>query len=125
VGHAEHLWWHLGDGDWLAAFDHHPRIGADVDALRAKFATAATAEREQAGVSGASEETLRALAQGNREYEARYGFIFLVCATGKSAVEMLAILRSRMDHETEAELRIAAGEQAKITRLRLAGLESS
>ncbi len=124
-GHADHVWWHLGDGDWLAAFDHHPRIGADVEALRARFATAALSQDEQAGVASASEETLSALARGNLDYEARYGFLFIVCATGKTADEMLALLRSRMDHEPAAELRIAAGEQAKITRIRLAGLETS
>ncbi len=125
VGHAEHVWWHLGDGDWLAAFDHHPRIGADVDALREKFATAALSANEQSGVAAADEGVLADLAAANRDYEARYGFLFIVCATGKTAPEMLAILRSRMGNEPDAELRIAAGEQAKITRIRLAGLESS
>ena len=121
-GHAEHVWWHLGDGDWHEAFGHHPRIGADVDALRAKFAAADLSAREQAGVDSASEDTLDALAAGNVAYEARYGFLFIVCATGKTATEMLALLRARMNHEPAAELRIAAGEQARITRIRLAGL---
>ena len=78
--------------------------------------------RDRAGVDSASEDTLDALAAGNVAYEARYGFLFIVCATGKTATEMLALLRSRMNHEPAAELRIAAGEQAKITRIRLAGL---
>jgi allantoicase len=125
-GHSDHVWWHLGDGDWRAAFDHHPRIGGDVAALRKKFgATASLSENEQAGVQAASESTLQALAQGNVEYEARYGFIFIVCASGKTADEMLDLLRSRMNHEPAAELRIAAGEQAKITRLRLEGLQET
>jgi allantoicase len=119
-GLADHLWWDLADGDWLEAFTHHPRIGADVDALRAKFArTAEWSEGEQAGVGGADEATLQALAEGNRAYEERFGFLFIVCATGKTAAQMLALLRERLGNEPEAELRIAAGEQAKITHLRL------
>lgn len=124
-GEAERAWWHLGRKDWLEAFAHHPRIGADVEALRAKFATTADWSRgEQAGVAAASEETLRGLADGNVAYEQRFGFLFIVCATGLSADEMLGRLRERLDNTPEAELRIAAGEHAKITRLRLAKLES-
>ncbi len=120
LGTADHVWWHLGDSDWLAAFEHHPRIGADIAALREKFASTATwSAREQQAVAGASEDTLQALAAGNLAYEARYGHIFIVCASGLSAEEMLRHLRARMDHEPEAELRIAAGEQTRITALRL------
>jgi 2-oxo-4-hydroxy-4-carboxy-5-ureidoimidazoline decarboxylase len=109
----------MGEADWREAFTHHPRIG-DVSKLREKFASTATwSSQEQKGVSGASEETIQALAQGNRAYEEKFGFIFLVCATGKSAEEMLALLRERMPNDAAAELRIAAGEQAKITRIRL------
>ncbi len=109
----------LADADWLEAFAHHPRIG-DVAALRAKFAsTAAWAGSEQAGAAAADEATLRALADGNRDYEARFGHIFIVCASGLSAGEMLARLRARLCNDPGAERRIAAGEQAKITRLRL------
>ncbi|MEE2829560.1 MAG: allantoicase [Myxococcota bacterium] len=123
-GLAESLWWGLADADWKEAFTHHPRIGADVEALREKFAgTAEWSEGEQAGVHQASDETLRALAQGNTDYEARYGWIFIVCASGRTAEEMLALLTERMDNEPDAELRIAAGEQVKITRLRLQKLE--
>jgi OHCU decarboxylase len=82
------------------------------------------AAREQAGVSKASEETLRALAEGNRAYEERFGFIFIVCATGKGADEMLGLLRERLPHARDEELVIAAQEQAKITRLRLEKLLS-
>ncbi len=126
LGVAETAWWHLGDGDWNEAFTHHPRIGADVAALREKFAATATwSTHEQAGVSAADEATLQALAEGNRLYEARFGYIFIVCATGLTAGEMLARLRERIDNEPAAELRIAAGEQAKITALRLAKLEQA
>ena len=123
-GAAEQIWWALGDGDWHEAFTHHPRIGADPDALRAKFgATADWSEGEQAGVAAASEETIQALAQGNRDYEARFGHIFIVCASGLRADTMLSMLQARMPNAPEFELRVAAGEQAKITALRLEKLE--
>lgn len=109
----------LGSDDWLEAFAHHPRIG-DVAELRAKFAaTAAWAGAEQAGAASASDEVLAALAEGNRAYEARFGYIFVVCATGRRADEMLALLRSRLGNDPVTELAIAAGEQRRITGLRL------
>jgi 2-oxo-4-hydroxy-4-carboxy-5-ureidoimidazoline decarboxylase len=112
----------LGRDDWLQAFAHHPRIG-DVAALRERFAgTAAWAAAEQGGAATAAEAVLEALAAGNRDYEQRFGYIFIVCATGKSAGEMLEQLRTRLANAPEAELEIAAGEQRQITRLRLAKL---
>ncbi len=121
---AESTWWRLGRDDWLEAFAAHPQIG-DIDSLRAKFAdTRAWAGREQAGVAGAGESTLRRLAEANREYLARFGYIFIVCATGKSADEMLAILEQRLANSPETELPIAAAEQLKITQLRLRKLVS-
>jgi 2-oxo-4-hydroxy-4-carboxy-5-ureidoimidazoline decarboxylase len=122
---AEDAWTRTGPEDWKEAFTHHPRIG-DVSKLREKFAsTAQWSSQEQQGVSQADERVLEALAQGNKDYEARYGFIFLVCATGKSAAQMLALLQGRMNNPPDAELRIAAGEQAKITRIRLEKLLAS
>ena len=116
---ADEVWWGLEEPDWREAFAHHPKIG-DADALRARFAsTRQWAVGEQAGVRGAAEETLVALADGNRTYEDRFGFIFIVCATGKTADEMLSLLRARMPNQPRDEIRIAAGEQAKITRVRL------
>jgi 2-oxo-4-hydroxy-4-carboxy-5-ureidoimidazoline decarboxylase len=113
----------LTDADWLEAFAHHPRIG-DLDSLRHRYAsTAALAATEQAGTRAASDRVLRALAQGNAEYERRFGHLFIVCASGKSADEMLAILQQRMNNTRDVELEIAAGEQRKITRLRLASIE--
>ncbi len=95
-------------------------IGADVASLREKFAaTADLAEGEQAGVVGATEQTLKALAQANADYAERFSHVFLICATGKSAEAMLTALQERIDNEPPAELRIAAGEQVKITRIRL------
>lgn len=122
-GVADEIWWRLGDGNWREAFGHHPEIGADVEKLREKFAaTASWSSGEQAGVTGASEATLEALARGNRNYKERFGHVFLVCATGKTADEMLGLLEERIDNPAPNELRIAAGEQAKITKLRLAKL---
>lgn len=116
---ADTVWNNLSASDWKEAFTHHPKIG-DIESLRKKFAsTAAWAEGEQSGTSSASDEVLRKLAELNDVYERTYGYIFIVCATGKSAEEMLEILESRLQNNPEEELRIAAGEQQKITRIRL------
>ncbi|MCK6503516.1 allantoicase [Myxococcota bacterium] len=123
-GAAAQAWWGLHEEDWRLAFTHHPRIGADVAALRARFAaTAAWSQGEQAGVVAADEQTLSDLARGNQEYEARFGHIFIVCATGLTAAQMLSRLQERLHNDPPAELRIAAGEQARITALRLDKLE--
>ena len=112
-------WFALTPEDWKEAFRHHPKIG-DRAALRVRFpATADLSAREQQGVAGASDATLDALAEANRAYEEKFGFIFIVCATGKSADEMLALLNERITHDEATEIVIAAGEQAKITKLRL------
>ena len=116
---ANAAWAGASEKDWLEAFSHHPRIGGK-DALRAKFAaTASWAQGEQASVAAADDAVLDALARGNADYEAKFGFIFIVCATGKSAREMLDLLRARLPNARDRELRLAADEQAKITRLRL------
>jgi 2-oxo-4-hydroxy-4-carboxy-5-ureidoimidazoline decarboxylase len=116
---AETIWWRLSQADWLEAFAAHPRIG-DLDALRTRFAaTSAWASREQASVAEASEDVLRQLADGNSLYEARFGYIFIVCATGKTAEEMLESLNRRLDNDPETEIKLAAGEQMKIIRIRL------
>lgn len=113
-------WNKLTEADWREAFTHHPKIGGDVEALRAKFASTSTwAEGEQASVKQASQATLEALATGNEDYERKFGYIFIVCATGKTADEMLALLQARLPNKPEAEILIAAGEQDKITRIRL------
>ena len=118
-GAAEAVWQGLTEADWREAFTHHPRIG-DVGALREKFASTATwAAGEQGAVSAANEATLHGLKQGNDDYEQKFGYIFIVCATGKSAAEMLALLQARLPHAPADEIGVAAAEQAKITRLRL------
>jgi 2-oxo-4-hydroxy-4-carboxy-5-ureidoimidazoline decarboxylase len=108
---ADAIWRALDPADFLEAFAHHPAIGA--------AGARGFSAREQAQVAQASAATLQELEALNRRYRERFGFVFLVCATGKSADEMLALLRARIDNPADAELRIAAGEQAKITRLRL------
>lgn len=116
---ADDVWRNLKTGDWKEAFSHHPKIG-DVESMRAKFAdTRKWAEGEQSGVSEANDKTLARLAEGNRMYEEKFGYIFIVCATGKSANEMLLLLQQRLPNDHETEIHIAAAEQAKITRLRL------
>ncbi len=120
LGEASRIWWDLDEGDWREAFGHHPRIGADLALLREKYAATATwSAGEQSGVAAAPEETLEALAEGNRAYEARFGYIFIVCASGLSAAEMLARLQERLPNEPATELRVAAGEHARIMALRL------
>jgi 2-oxo-4-hydroxy-4-carboxy-5-ureidoimidazoline decarboxylase len=123
--------------DWLEAFAGHPRIG-DLGALRARFASHGgeplstrgrgvgdlhalrLAASEQAGAARASEATLRALAEGNARYQARFGYIFIVFASGRSADEMLGLLEERLANDPDDELWIAAGEQRRITSKRLA-----
>ena len=116
---AEEIWYECSEDDWKEAFAHHPKIG-DVESLTKKFAsTAQWASGEQSGVNTATEESITALAEGNHLYEEKFGYIFIVCATGKSAEEMLTLLRDRLKNNPEKEIKIAAAEQNKITKLRL------
>lgn len=119
---ADELWAKMERADALEAFSHHPKIG-DVASLRARFATTSQwAAGEQSGVQAAGEDVLQRLADGNAAYEEKFGYIFIVCATGKTAPEMLELLEARLQNRPMEELRIAAGEQAKITRIRLGKL---
>jgi 2-oxo-4-hydroxy-4-carboxy-5-ureidoimidazoline decarboxylase len=116
---AEEQWYKCSEKDWKEAFSHHPKIG-DTESLKKKFASTANwASGEQGGVTTAKQETIEALARGNKEYEAKFGYIFIVCATGKSAEEMLTILQSRLPNDPKDEIEIAAEEQNKITKLRI------
>jgi OHCU decarboxylase len=108
---AERVWWSLGANDRLEAFAAHPRIGERAGDVWARA--------EQAGMAAADVAMLRAFSDGNRAYEERFGHVFLICATGRSADELAADLQRRLSNDPASELRIAAGEQAKITRLRL------
>jgi 2-oxo-4-hydroxy-4-carboxy-5-ureidoimidazoline decarboxylase len=121
---AEEQWFKCSEEDWKHAFAQHPKIG-DIDSLKNKFASTADpvaigwASGEQSGVNTASQKTLGALAEANKKYEDKFGYIFIVCATGKSAEEMLEILQSRLPNDPKEEIEIAADEQNKITKLRL------
>jgi len=116
---ADYLWENAQEESWLEAFEHHPKIG-DISSLEKKYQnTQAWAEGEQQGVNVASRETLEALAKGNAAYEEKFGFIYIVCATGKTAEEMNLLLQERLPNTAEDELYIASKEQQKITRLRL------
>ena len=109
----------LERNDWLEAFSAHPKIG-DIDSLRAKYSsTLDWSKGEQSGVDAAQEAVLEGLSRGNEEYEKRFGHIFIVCATGKSAAQMLEILQSRINSDPAEELKSAAHEQSKITKIRL------
>jgi allantoicase len=121
----------LARADWLEAFARHPRIGERSaraprenagERERAARDTARWSEEEQAGARNASSSARAALVEANRAYEARFGYTFIVCATGKSAEDMLAVCRARLSNSPEAELRAAADEQLEIARLRLAKL---
>jgi 2-oxo-4-hydroxy-4-carboxy-5-ureidoimidazoline decarboxylase len=109
----------LDPADWREAFSHHPRIGERKSAVPQSERGSAWAAGEQAGVERAHGDVRDALAAANREYERRFGYIYIVFATGKSAEDMLALARQRLSNDPDVELRAAAEEQRKITRLRL------
>ena len=116
---AEREWLALSREDCLEAFSHHPKIG-ERNLTQARFAaTAQQSSRDQSGMAAASEAERAEFAARNAEYERKFGHVFLICATGKSASEMLTSLRSRLGNDAQTELRNAVGEQAKIIRLRL------
>ena len=116
---AEEQWYNCSKEDWKEAFAHHPKIG-DTESLKNKFAaTAGWAAGEQSAVRTASQQIIEALAKGNRMYEEKFGYIFIICATGRPAGEILEFLQERLSNDPEKEIEIAADEQNKITKLRL------
>jgi OHCU decarboxylase len=119
IAAADAVWQSLGPDDWKEAFSHHPRIGEHRTAARQSERGASWAAGEQSGMGAAADATREALAVANREYEQRFGHIYIVCASGKTAEEMLADAGARLRNDPETELRVAAEEQRKITRLRL------
>lgn len=119
---ADEIWGQLDEEDWLEAFRAHPKIGEKKAAGAQSAEAQQWSAQEQSASERAAADTKAALADGNREYEQRFGFIFIICATGKSAEEILATLNGRLGNDPMAELRVAAEEQRKITRLRLAKL---
>jgi 2-oxo-4-hydroxy-4-carboxy-5-ureidoimidazoline decarboxylase len=106
----------LPDAEIDAALDGHPRIGGTVDN--------ASSAREQAGMTDAGDDVRAALAAGNRVYEDRFGYVYLVCASGRSAHELLEILVDRLGNDPDTERRVMRNELAKINRLRLQRLLS-
>lgn len=109
----------LVDEDWFEAFSHHPRLGESQAAVPQDARARGWSAGEQAALSGAAVELKHALASANAAYEQQFGYICVVCATGKDSEELLAITRARLGNSPQIELRIAAEEQRKITRLRL------
>jgi len=119
IAKSDICWNECGKTDWLEAFTHHPKIG-DLESLEKKFqSTKEWASGEQSGVNSAAKPTIQELADGNKKYEDKFGFIFIVCATGKTAEEMLELLLTRLRNDPEKEILIARNEQNKITHLRL------
>jgi 2-oxo-4-hydroxy-4-carboxy-5-ureidoimidazoline decarboxylase len=114
---ANAIWWNLERAEWLEAFSHHPQIG-DKPASGSDSARQ-WAEGEQTGARAATEDVKARLARGNRAYFEKFGYIYIVCATGKSAAGMLAILEQRLQNDVPSELSIAAEQQRMITRFRL------
>jgi OHCU decarboxylase len=109
------IWRSLAPGDWLEAFAAHPKIGE-------RSRGSSWSDREQSGMQSADDDVRRRLVSGNAEYASRFGYIFIVCATGKTAAEMLTALETRLSNDPAEELQVAQEEQRKITRLRLAKL---
>jgi 2-oxo-4-hydroxy-4-carboxy-5-ureidoimidazoline decarboxylase len=119
---ADRVWSTMQESDWLEAFACHPKIGERKPAAAGAHASrksAAWSSQEQSQTSSAAERVLEELAEGNAAYEQRFGFTYIVCATGKSAEEMLAILKRRLASNREAELREAAEQQRQILQIRL------
>lgn len=116
---AKSVWWSLSVEDWLEAFRSHPKIGAQKPAAQVSSDSLSWSSKEQAGVSKANAATKNLLAELNHSYEEKFGFIYIVCATGKSSDELLELLEERLGNDSETELEIAAREQAQITELRL------
>lgn len=116
---AGQIWQNLTPEDWLEAFAAHPKIGARKAAPLQQAQSAEWSRGEQSGTRTANESVLDALAEANRLYEKKFGYIFIVCATGKSAEEMLDNCRERLGNDADLEIRMAAQEQRKITEIRL------
>ncbi len=116
---ADRVWATMQEADWLEAFACHPRIGERKVSAHAGAQSVAWSRSEQAQTNSASENLLDEIAAGNQEYEESFGFTYIVCATGKSAEEMLAILKRRLGSSREAELHEATEQQRQIMQIRL------
>lgn len=119
IAKADRVWWLLEPHDWLEAFQSHPKIGQKKPDQQTSADAQAWSEEEQSGTRNSTQKTAEALASLNNVYEEKFGHIFIVCATGKTSEDILAILRLRLENNPDDELRNAAAEQANITQLRL------
>jgi len=119
IKQAEQIWLNLDAQDWLEAFAAHPKIGARKAVLQQSAQSAEWSNVEQSGTQTAADSLRDELEKANRLYEEKFGFIFIVCATGKSAEEMLDLCRGRLNNNADSEIRTAADEQKKITKIRL------
>jgi OHCU decarboxylase len=119
VAVGNELWRQMKERDWREAFDHHPRIGESRSAVAQDKQAASWSVGEQSRAATVDAGIQRQIADANVAYEARFGHIYIVCAAGRSADELLAIARSRMSNDPATEMRVAAEEQRKITELRL------
>ncbi|MFT7286921.1 MAG: 2-oxo-4-hydroxy-4-carboxy-5-ureidoimidazoline decarboxylase [Halieaceae bacterium] len=116
---ADRLWAELAEDDYLQAFEGHPKIG-DISSLKEKYAASGgLAASEQSSLAEADDAVIGRLCEGNRVYEERFGFIFIVCASNKNALEMCELLEQRLHNDRHKELQVAAEEQRKILQLRL------
>jgi 2-oxo-4-hydroxy-4-carboxy-5-ureidoimidazoline decarboxylase len=116
---SDDIWAHLSESDWTEAFASHPRIGETRTEQPVHGRSAAWSTQEQENAIAAADIVKAALADANRDYEQKFGRIFIVCATGKTAPEILAILQRRLANDGKTELHEAAEQQRQITRLRL------
>ncbi len=116
---SDEVWKRLPESDWMEAFQSHPRIGESRATVSSSARSAAWSRDEQMKVGSAGEDMKFALADGNRDYEQRFKRVFIVCATGKSAPEILEILQRRLRNDETTELHEAAEQQRQIARLRL------
>jgi 2-oxo-4-hydroxy-4-carboxy-5-ureidoimidazoline decarboxylase len=115
---ADRIWDKMMESDWMEAFSHHPRIG-ERKAQKASSQSSAWSSQEQSSIKTAADSVLTALTHGNARYEDKFGFTYIVCATGKTPEAMLAILRRRLTNARAAELREAAEQQRQILHIRL------
>lgn len=116
---SDAIWRNLGEQEWLEAFRSHPRIGESRTEKTGIARSSRWSAQEQQKASTADDAVKMLLAQGNREYERKFGQIFIVCAAGKSASEILEILRRRLQNDEATELQQAAEEQRQIMQIRL------
>lgn len=116
---ATQLWWSLGENDWLEAFAAHPKIGEKKAAAHQSNTAQAWSAQEQKSMEQSSQQVTDELATLNKRYHQQFGFIFIICATGKSSQEMLATLKKRIQNDRPTEIKNAANEQLAITQLRL------